>query len=82
MDNASETHTLYTILEQLDSAKIHYRLERYRDDTIMICVTVVGSRIEIEVFSDGSVVTSMFKGDESLEDGLEIVNKIIAENRD
>ena len=75
-------HTLYDILEELDLAKIHYQLARYRKDTVRICVTVVGARIEIEVFNTGSIETSIFKGDESIESGIEVVNKIINDNRD
>ena len=48
----------------------------------MICLTVVGARIEIEVFNTGSIETSIFKGDESIEEGMEVVNKIIDTNRD
>jgi hypothetical protein len=74
-------HPLYSILDKLDAAKIYYRLERHRDNTVMICATVVGSRIEIEVFDNGDIETSVFKGDESLDSGIEFVQKIIADNQ-
>jgi hypothetical protein len=75
-------HTLYKILAELDKAHIHYKLERYREDTVMICVTVVGARIEIEVFSNEEIETSIFSGNEDVEVGIEIVKKIIEEHRD
>ncbi len=81
-DAKSDNHILYKILEDLDEAKIHYKLERYRTDTIMICVTVVGARIEIEVFNSGDIQTSILKGDESIESGSEFVYNIINSNRD
>lgn len=78
----SVSHPVYKILQDLEAAKIHYRLERYREDTIMICLTVVGARIEIEVFNNGNIETSIFNGNEDIVSGIEPVNKIIAENRD
>ena len=75
-------HPLYQILEELDSAKIYYKLERTRDNSVMICVTIVGARVEIEVFNDGNIETSIFKGDESLISGKDFVDEIIKNNRD
>ena len=75
-------HKLYKILKQLDDAKIHYTLARYRDDMVMICVTIVGKRIEIEVSSNGEVETSIFSGNENIETGIELVNQIIKDNTD
>jgi hypothetical protein len=75
-------HLLYKILEQLDSAGIHYTLARYREDMVMICVTVPGKRIEIDVSSSGEIETSIFSGDESVESGIEIIEDIINSNRE
>jgi hypothetical protein len=82
LKSIKSNHPLYEILEELDSAKIYYQLERTRDNSVMICVTIVGARLEIEVFNDGTIETSKFKGDESLINGREFVNKIINSNRD
>jgi len=78
----SYNHPLYEILEELDNAKIYYNLERTRRNSVMICVTIVGARIEIEIFNDGKFESSIFKGDESLISGKELVYKIINDNRD
>jgi len=82
LKSVKDDHPLYQILEELDSAKIYYQLERTRDYSVMICVTIVGARFEIEVFNDGTIETSEFRGDESLINGREFVNKIIDANRD
>ena len=60
MNKREEPHRLYSLLRQLDQAKIHYTLDRVRDDTVMIHATVPGRRYEIEVFSDGSVEVEVF----------------------
>ena len=74
-------HPLYEILQRLDSARIYYTLARYRDDIVTIHVTVPGARYEIEVASDGEINTCTFKGSESLEPGMALVEKIIAWNQ-
>ena len=76
------SHILYEILEKLDSANLFYTLGRYRDDVITIHVTVVGARLEIDVESNGAISTSRFIGDESLVEGIELVERIIKENQD
>jgi len=82
LKSIKSNHPLYEILEELDNAKIYYQLERTRDNSVMICVTIPGSRLEIEVFNDGKIETSEFRGDESLISGREFVKKIIDANRD
>mgnify|MGYP000158442655 CR=1 FL=1 len=75
-------HNLYKILQELDSAKIHYTLGRYRDDFVTIHVTVPGQRIEIDVSSNGAIQTAVFSGNEDLHSGLEFVQNIIDEHSD
>lgn len=75
-------HKLYELLAELDSAKMHYSLARYRDDAVTIHVTIVGKRIEIDVEADGSVSTAQFSGAEDLQLGMEFVQKLIDENRE
>ena len=53
-------HRFYTLLQQLERARIHYSLTRVRDDTVMIQAVVPGRRYEIEVFSDGSIEVEIF----------------------
>ena len=75
-------HNLYAILQELDLAKIHYRLDRYGEDVITIHVIVPGRRIEIDVESNGEVSTASFYGNEDLELGMETVYEIIAKFED
>jgi hypothetical protein len=42
--------SLFDLLDKLDDAKIHYTLSRNRSDTVLVSATVVGMRIEIDVF--------------------------------
>lgn len=67
-------HPLYQILNELDRANIYYQLQRTREDSIMICVVIIGARIEIEVFNNGNIESSLFKGDESIVSGMDFVN--------
>jgi hypothetical protein len=78
----TNNHPLYEILEELDKTKIYYKLERTRENSVMVCATIVGARIEIEIFNDGKFESSIFKGDESVISGQEFVKKIINDNRD
>jgi len=60
MGEHTKRHRLYTLLEELDRARIHYRLNRVRGDTVMIQAVVPGRRYEIEVFSDGTLEVEIF----------------------
>ena len=70
-------HRLYTLLQQLDRARIHYTLTRARDDTVMIQAAVPGRRYEIEVFSDGTLEVEVFGSTGSLS-GEEAVDELLA----
>ena len=51
---------LMTFLDQLEQNKISYTLARYRDEAVMVNVTVPGERWEIEFLLDGSVEIERF----------------------
>jgi hypothetical protein len=51
----------------LEEQRHWFRIERLRPDSIMITVTLVGSRLEIDVFEDGHIEYSHFQGSESAE---------------
>jgi hypothetical protein len=57
---------IYQLLEALDRRRLHYSISRHRNDTILISVTLVGKRIEIDVFEDNHIEYSVFTGDESV----------------
>ena len=73
-------HPLFDLLDQLDAERYHYVLSRHRPETILVTVTLVGERLEIDVFDDGHMEVSRFKGNEAVEGGVDLVNQILAEN--
>lgn len=70
-------HPLFSLLARLDSANIHYTLGRHRTESVLISVTVVGQRIEIDVFCDGRMEIARFVGHEDIDEGAELVDSII-----
>ena len=71
-------HPLYQLLSRLEAAKIHFTLARNRDDTILLTLSLVGERVEIDVFEDGRMEVSRFPGSEAVAGGAELVEKLIA----
>jgi hypothetical protein len=75
------THPLYSLLSELETAKIHFTLARHRPDTLLVTLTLVGERVEIDVFEDGHMEVSRFKGREDIVGGSEVIAALIEENR-
>jgi hypothetical protein len=76
------SHPLYTLLRKLEDAHIHFTLARNRDDTVLVTVTLVGERVEVDVFEDGHMEISRFPGSEDVIGGEELLDDIIEKNRD
>lgn len=74
------SHPLFNLLLKLEAAKIHFILGRYRDDTITVSMTLVGERVEVDVFDDGHMEISRFVGNEDVVGGEELIQEIIAKN--
>lgn len=68
---------LFEVVRMLDAARLHYYMERTRPDTIRLSVTFVGERVEIDVFDDDHIEISRFRGDESIEGGMELLRELI-----
>lgn len=66
----------------LDSARLHYFIERTRPDTIRFSVTLVGERVEIDVFEDDHIEISRFRGDESIESEMELLRELVKRERE
>jgi hypothetical protein len=81
MNKREEPHRLYSLLQQLDQAKVHYTLARVRDDTVMIRASVPGRRYEIEVFSDGSVEVEVFRVEGAI-GGEEMIDALLTKYAD
>ena len=77
---ADMTHPLFNLLLALDSAPIYYTLARDRPDTVRVNMTLVGERVEVDVFEDGHMEVSRFVGSEDAVGDATLVKKIIADN--
>lgn len=75
------SHELYRVIRLLEHEGVHYRLDRHRDDSILITATLVGQRIEIDVFEDGDIEYARFCGNEDVEDDLLILEALLHEHR-
>jgi hypothetical protein len=69
---------LLRLLNDLERNKIHYTLGRYREEAIMVLVTVPGERWEIEFLNDGTLEIERFsssgdiQGEEALAELFEL----------
>jgi len=73
------SHPLYGLLSRLEQDRIHFTIGRYRSDSVQVTLTLVGERVEIDVFSDGHMEVSRFKGSEAVLGGEDLVRQIIRE---
>lgn len=73
-------HPLFKLLHRLDLAGYSYTLSRHRDETVLVSVTFVAERVEIDVFEDGHMEVSRFPGSEDIVGGEELILQIINEN--
>jgi hypothetical protein len=74
-------HPLFTLLDELDAARVPYVISRHRPDTVMVTITFVGERVEVVVSDDGQMEVSRFRGSEDIEGGVELIRQLIEENR-
>jgi hypothetical protein len=63
--------SIFAFCKRLDERKQYYTLSRTRDDAIVVTITIVGGRIEVDFFEDGHLEYSIFKGDESVLDDID-----------
>lgn len=70
-------HPLYDLLRRLEEAHIHFRLSRHREDSILVSLTLVGERVEVDVFENGSMEVSRFPGSEAVVGDHRLVHEII-----
>ncbi len=72
---------VFETIKALERAGLHFFIERTRPDTLRLSVTLVGERIEIDIFEDDHLEISRFKGDESIEGGKDLLLRLIQENQ-
>ena len=56
-----------------------YRLEQMRPDSIMVTLTLVGARVEVDFFDD-HIEYSVFKGDERVLDDQQDLFRLLSKN--
>ena len=71
------SHPLFDLLQRLESAGIHFTLGRHRDDTVLVTLTLMGERVELDVYADGHMDVSRFKGTEDIVGGEELIMSLI-----
>ncbi len=59
----NKLNDLIKFLNKLEERKIYYKLDKIRNESIMIEVTVPGQRWEIEFMEDGSIEIEKFISD-------------------
>jgi hypothetical protein len=69
---------IFEVCQMLDEAKIHYFIERERGtNSILLTATFVGERVEVDIFEDDHIEISRFRGDESIEGGMELLRQLV-----
>ena len=68
---------LFDTIRALEKAHLHFFIERTRPDSVRLSVTMVGARMEIDIFEDNHLEISRFHGDESVEGGRELLTDIL-----
>ena len=72
---------VFATIKALEAAHVHFFIERTRPDTITLTATFVGERMEIDIFDDDHIEISRFRGDKSIEGGVELLAAILRDNR-
>jgi hypothetical protein len=68
---------VFKTMRMLEEARLHFFIERTRPDSIRLSVTMVGERVEIDVFEDNHLEISRFFGEEKAEGGMELLVSIL-----
>lgn len=74
-------HPIFELLAALEEARLHFTLGRHRPDTILVTITLVGERVEVDVFEDGHMEVCRFRGNETIEGEVELAYALIREQR-
>ena len=64
---------VFKTIRMLEEARLHFFIERTRPDSIRLSVTMVGERVEIDIFEDDHLEISQFFGDEKVEGGMDLL---------
>ena len=67
---------LLDLLNRLDAAHIHYRMEHIRPDSIMLDIAVPGWRWEIEFMADSSLDIERFRSEAGVQNDPTLIEKL------
>lgn len=67
-----ELKEFINFLNKLDDSNIFYKLDKVRNDAILVEITVPGQRWEIEFMEDGTVEIEKFISDGNFYNGQEL----------
>ena len=70
---------LLPFLNLLDDHSIVYRLEHMRAESVMVTLSLVGARVEIDFFED-HIEYSVFKGDERVLDDQQELFRLLSKD--
>ena len=76
--NAS--HALYSVLNRLERANVHFSLIGYKDRAVSIRLVLRYDRAEVQVYEDGHVRVVRYKAAEVSVGDADPVRKLIVEN--
>ena len=69
------SHPLYSLLRELEEAKISFTLWRHREDSVLVTLALGGESVGVDVFADGRMEVST--GSEDVVGGEELVHGLI-----
>lgn len=69
-------------LQFLRERKVHYSIAHDRDDALLVTLTLVGARVEVEFFVDDDIEYCVFKGSESISTDEKALINLIKEHTD
>ncbi|HTQ32811.1 MAG TPA: hypothetical protein VMI30_01470 [Stellaceae bacterium] len=75
--NSKKCNAVFDTIRLLEKAHICFSIVRLRSDALTIRASIVGERIEIDVFEDDHIEISRFQGNESIEGGSELLVEIV-----
>jgi hypothetical protein len=69
---------VFETMRLLEAAGLHFFIERTMPNSIRLSVTMVGERIEIDIFEDHHLEIARFRGNESVEGGMDLLLNLLA----
>jgi hypothetical protein len=76
------SNAVFETIKSLEEAHLHFTIMRTRPDAITLSVTLVGERVEIDIFEDDHLELSRFRGDESVEGGKDLLLELLRSVQD